>query len=83
MTDDQTRREIEAAKTRGVELRIFNLSPPADINFWDYARVEELIETGRQQMRDELAREPLRIVPSWQLRFRKSLAGTIHKAFKP
>jgi NTE family protein len=79
MTEDQTRREIEAAKATGVELRLIQLMPPGDINFWDYAEVERLIEAGRKQTEEALAQEPIRLVPGWRSRVRRSVAGVVRR----
>ncbi|OGO20383.1 MAG: hypothetical protein A2Z14_05165 [Chloroflexi bacterium RBG_16_48_8] len=74
MTEDQTRREIEAAGTTGITFRIIKLVPPGDIDFWDYKRVDELIALGRKQAQEALEREPIHLSPKWQLRARQTLA---------
>jgi NTE family protein len=79
MTEDQTRREIDSAQSAGVTLRIIKLQPPADIDFWDYDRVDELIELGRDQTLAALKEEPIRVLPRWQLQFRQALTRTARK----
>jgi len=79
MTEDQTRREIEAAQATGVTLRIIKLVPPGDIDFWDYDHVDELIELGRSQTEEALEQEPIRISPKWQVQIRQALAKTARK----
>jgi NTE family protein len=76
MTEDQTRREIEAAQATGIPLRIIKLQPPADLDFWDYDRVDELIELGRMQTEQALEQEPIRLLPKWQIQIRSALAKT-------
>jgi NTE family protein len=79
MTEDQTRREIEAARGTGISLRVIKLVPPADLDFWDYERVDELIELGRQQTKVALNREPIVISPRWLVQLRRALAKTARK----
>jgi NTE family protein len=76
MTENQTRREIEAAQSTGIPFRIFTLRPPADLDFWDYDRVDELIELGRMQTEQALKQEPIRVLPKWQIQIRSTLAKT-------
>jgi len=79
MTEDQTRREIEAAQATRITLRIIKLVPPGDIDYWDYDRVDELIELGRRQTEEALEQEPIRISPKWQVQLRQALAKTASK----
>lgn len=77
--EDQTRREIEAAKLGGVSLRVITLVPPADIRFWDYHQVDRLIEAGREQTRLALEEEPLQFGSKWRIRVRRSIASMLQK----
>jgi NTE family protein len=79
MTEDQTRREIEAAQGIGVSVRVIKLKPPPDIDFWNYEEVERLIEMGRMQTEEALQEEPIRLAPQWQLRMRQTLARTARR----
>ena len=51
----------------------------SDLDFWDYARVGELIDLGRQQTRQALQIEPVRITPQWQARIRQALVKAARK----
>jgi NTE family protein len=79
MTEDQTRREVESAQTTGIPMRIINLTPPADLDFWDYDRVEELINLGRDQTQTALQEEPIKIASTWQVQIRRALSKTVQK----
>jgi NTE family protein len=79
MTEDQTRREIDAAQATGVSVRLIKLKPPPDIDFWNYDEVERLIEMGRKQTEEALQEEPIRLSPQWQLRMRQTLARTARR----
>jgi NTE family protein len=79
MTEDQTRREIEAAQATGISVRLIKLKPPPDIDFWNYDEVERLIEMGRKQTEEALQEEPIRLAPQWQLRMRQTLARTARR----
>ena len=79
MTEDQTRREIEAAQGIGISVRVIKLKPPPDIDFWNYEEVERLIEMGRTQTEEALQEEPIRLAPQWQLRMRQTLAKTARR----
>jgi NTE family protein len=79
MTEDQTRREIEAAQATGVSVRVLKLKPPPDIDFWNYDEVERLIEMGRTQTEEALQEEPIRPAPRWQLQMRQTLARTARR----
>jgi predicted acylesterase/phospholipase RssA len=81
MTENQAEREIAAAKATGVALRVIKLFPPADIDFWDYDAVERLIEAGKQQAREAIEKEPIRLAPQLPMRVRKSVASLIKRVF--
>ena len=74
MTEDQTRREVEAAQVTGVSVRVIKLKPSPDIDFWNYDEVERLIEMGREQTEAALEEEPIHLTPHWQRRMRQTLA---------
>ena len=80
MMEDQTAREINAARLKGVSLRVINLVPPSDIDFWDYDQVDRLIEIGREQAQKAIDIEPLQLPPKWKLRIRRSLASLLQRA---
>lgn len=82
MTENQTEREIAAAKGTGVALRVIKLYPPADIDFWNYDEVERLIEAGKQQAKEAIEKEPIRLAAKFPVRVRKSVAGIIKRVFK-
>jgi NTE family protein len=79
MVDDQTRREIASAQASGVPIRMFRLSPPSDIDFWNYEEVERLIDAGREQARRFLELEPHRAIAPWRVKLRKSLASLLQR----
>lgn len=82
MTENQTEREIEAAKGSGVALRVIKLRPPADINFWDYDEVDRLIESGKQQAREAIEKEPIHLAPKFHLRVKQSVAALMKRVIR-
>ncbi|NIM96211.1 MAG: hypothetical protein GTO18_21140 [Anaerolineales bacterium] len=80
MIEDQTRREVKTADASGVGLRVFTLVPPGDVDFWDYEQVEQLIEMGREQVRNELVERPIELAPQWQIRMRQGLANLFRRS---
>lgn len=70
-----TQREMDFARSAGVELRLLNLRAPADVVFWDFAHAERLIALGRREAEAWLNERPLRFSPAWRTSIRLGLAG--------
>ena len=79
MVNRQTDLQLDLAYTTGVVVRLINLPAPQDVEFWDYDQASFLYHLGYQATRQSLEKDPLRILPAWQLRLRMGLMGRIMK----
>ena len=74
----QVNREIACAQSSGVDLRIFTLTVPPDVPFWDYTQSAYLYQLGKKAVARELQSKPLEIRPSWQLFARQRLVDAFN-----
>ena len=79
MVNRQTDLQLDLANTTGVVVRLIDLPAPQDVEFWDYNQASFLYHLGYQAARQSLEKDPLRILPAWQLRIRMGLMDRIMK----
>lgn len=72
--------ELDVARRSGVEVRLLELHPDEDIEFWDFGQAERLIEAGRQAAQEILPLQgggPSRLGPAGWLRSLGSALGGV------
>jgi NTE family protein len=67
MMEHQTIREMEWVTSAGIPVYCINLTIPPEMQFWDYAQPDRLIQRGKELTQQKLAAEPLTLRPDWRL----------------
>lgn len=73
MSQSLSAAEIDVAKRAGVNLNVFELHPPKDVQFWDFDQAERLIEAGRAAAHEFKLRQ--RTGPNWRGWLARQLLG--------
>jgi NTE family protein len=77
MVNRQTDLQLNLAHNTGVGVRLIHLPAPQEVEFWDYNQASFLYHLGYQAARKSLNKDPLQLLPVWQLRLRMWLMDRI------
>ncbi len=83
ISDRQAHMEIAWAEATGAQVRVLHLRAPEEVRFWDFSQAAQLFELGYRSAQLELQKEPLKLLPKWQVRLRQTVAQTVNPVLRP